>query len=41
MNLVVVFALLISVNAYAHYREVDETLVPEFRVVKRTDPDVL
>jgi hypothetical protein len=41
MNLVAVFALLISVNAYAHYREVDKTLVPEFRVVRGTDPDVL
>jgi hypothetical protein len=41
MNLVAVFALLISVNAYVHYRKVDETLVPEFRVVKETDPNVL
>jgi hypothetical protein len=41
MNLVAVFALLIFVNTYAHYREVDETLVPEFRVVRETDPDVL
>ena len=41
MNLVVVFALLISVNAYAHYREINKTLVPKFRVVKKTDSDVL
>jgi hypothetical protein len=41
MNLVAVFALLISVNAYLYYREVDETLVPEFGVVRGTDPDVL
>jgi len=41
INLIAVFALLISVNAYPYYREVNETLVPEFRVVKGSDPDVL
>jgi hypothetical protein len=41
MNLVAVFALLVSVNAYTHYGEVDETLVPEFGVIRGTDPDVL
>jgi hypothetical protein len=41
INLVAVFVLLISVNAYAHYKEVDKTLVLEFRVVRETDPNVL
>jgi hypothetical protein len=41
MNLVVVFALLISMNAYLYYREVNETLVLEFGVVRGSDPDVL
>jgi hypothetical protein len=41
MNLVAVFALLISVNAYPYYREVDEMLVPEFGVVSDTDRDAL
>ncbi len=41
MNLITAFALLISVNAYLHYGEVNETLVPEFGVVRGTDPDVL
>jgi hypothetical protein len=41
MNFVAVFAFLISVNAYAHYGEVNKTLVPEFGVVRGTDPDVL
>ena len=41
MNLVTVFALLISVNAYTYLGEVDETLIPEFGIVRGTDPDVL
>jgi hypothetical protein len=41
MNLVAVFALLISMNAYPCYGEVDETLVPEFGVVRETDRDAL
>jgi len=41
INLVVVFALLISINTYAHHGDVDETLVLEFGVVSGTDPDVL
>jgi hypothetical protein len=41
MNLVTVFALLISANAYPYQGEVDETLVPEFGVIRGTDPDVL
>jgi len=41
MNLFAVFALLIFVNAYLYYREVNKTLVPEFGVIRGTDPDVL
>jgi hypothetical protein len=41
MILIVIFALLSSINAYLHYGEVNETLVLEFRVVKGTDPNVL
>ena len=41
MNLVVVFALLISMNTYIHYREVNKTLVLEFRAIRGTNPDVL
>jgi hypothetical protein len=41
INLIVVFALLISINAYPYYKEVDETLVPEFGVVRGFNPDVL
>ncbi len=41
MNLVVAFALLISVNAYPYYGEVNETLVPEFGVIRGSDPNVL
>jgi hypothetical protein len=41
MNLIAIFALLTSVEAYAYSGEVDETLVPEFGVVRGTSPDVL
>jgi hypothetical protein len=41
MNLVIVFALLIFINAYLYYKEVDKILVLEFEVVKGTDSDVL
>jgi hypothetical protein len=41
INLVVAFALLISVNAYLYYREVNKTLVLEFGVVRGSNPDVL
>lgn len=41
MNLIVIFALLVSVKAYPCHGQVDETLVPEFGVVRGTDPDVL
>ena len=41
MNLITVFAFLISVNAYPYQGEVDETLVPEFGVARGTDPDIL
>jgi hypothetical protein len=41
MNLVVAFALLISINAYLYYREVNKTLVLEFGVVRGFNPDVL
>lgn len=41
MNLLTVFAFLISANAYPYQGEVDETLVPEFGVIRGTDPNVL
>jgi hypothetical protein len=41
MNLLTVFALLISANASPYQGEVDETLVPEFGVIRGTDPNVL
>jgi hypothetical protein len=41
MNLIIVFVLLISINAYLYYREVNETLVLEFRVIRGSDPNVL
>jgi hypothetical protein len=41
INLFVVFTLLISINAYLYYREVNKTLVLEFRVVSDTDRDAL
>jgi hypothetical protein len=41
INLVVAFALLISINAYLYYKEVNKTLVLEFRVVRGSNPDVL
>jgi hypothetical protein len=28
-------------NTYIHYREVNETLVPEFGVIRGTNPDIL
>lgn len=41
MNLIIVFALLVSINTYPYYRGVDKTLVPEFGVVIGTDRDIL
>jgi hypothetical protein len=41
MNLVVAFALLISINAYLYYGEVNKILVPEFGVVRGSDPNIL
>jgi hypothetical protein len=41
INLIIVFALLIFINAYLYYKEVNKTLVLEFGVVKGFDPNVL
>jgi len=41
MNLIVVFALLISINTYLYYREVNEILILDFGVVRGTNPDIL
>jgi hypothetical protein len=41
MNLVIVFTLLISINTYSYYREVNKTLVPEFGIVRETDRNAL
>jgi hypothetical protein len=41
MNLIIVFALLISMNTYLYYREVNKILILEFGVIRGTNPNIL
>jgi hypothetical protein len=41
INLIIVFAFLISINAYLYYKEVNKTLVLEFKVIKGFNFNVL
>jgi hypothetical protein len=41
MNLIIAFALLISINTYLYYREVNKILIPEFGVIRGSNSDIL
>jgi len=41
INLIIVFAFLIFINAYLYYKEVNKTLVLKFGVVRGFNPNVL